>query len=826
MEAVDYAVGSKPALQADPNESALYVKAGVKTFAEAPNVPHIMLHTKRLAIYNRQPKIVKFVHRVNRNAVDVEFAASILHMTTVHYDLDLVVCVLDNGSVSIYKVDEMPNTELRCANVTTVEGINAERCFSFQLPGTTHSTSSPLAGKALLFINAKGDRTVYSVENQKALSSGKDQPRAPLDATSVGFVNGLVALPSGAQGQMTLVRADTFAPMIQKPWFPHETGCCATRVLSAGKSNGLVTFSNDFTELRIWAFTSGAIALLQTLNFTFPEGISPAPRQMVFDKDESYAFLWETNGNSVLVCEFTDDRTAITRITDWHIGGAGSDASATEPLLSLAPVLRKVNANGTTITNMTLFVRTPNGICRHVLDNNKLDGDANVGSAGDEAEDSKKNPTANVKKWFAESSASPASLATPSSIQAHITSMQGGQTRINVVDNAAAERQTQEALAKQQEAYRGSLQNIHRAVLGMEKQANENLSVLRSAEAQRNAQAAGRSSGQQVAAEVAALAKRQAANNGGGSSDEVHASEQALEAFLMSIRHAVSMTASQCLVASLNSVVPTAVDRCWTTQLKPAFDKRDDVPLPKMSTLPSMVQFCEQMDKAHGMQTDLIRRQRDSESAKCGALARRVRETADASIKNGKAFLKNLQDELHGLSDSIEECKSVVGSSFNAAGPAIPPKETDEAAFAAAEKLAKQGEWKLAVQKIVQHGSIPASMRFLATDFVKENRDRICGPAVLSIPSFITLLQHVTHDMMSSTGMLPMRIDWAHALAVGMDESLSAPATAEDQKLIEASALDFANILDSLDAVDVKGSLDASSRRKHKLIRKVISAYQ
>uniref|UniRef100_A0A7S1LXK9 Uncharacterized protein n=1 Tax=Neobodo designis TaxID=312471 RepID=A0A7S1LXK9_NEODS len=816
MDAVEYKRGSQPLLTVEAGNTATFVAQTLKNFADV-KTPHCMCSLRRFSVYNKLPNAIKFVQRITLKAVDVTFDTAVLHIAPLHAEANSVVVVTEGGNVALVRATELPDKSVTADTEETFSVKGAVRAVVHQRVGTSHKPDDVRAGKQLIVFGEAGQAAkVDLTAGAKLAMHGTGAKTAPVAASAA---NGIVAFADGKEVRVqTVDKLGT--SVLSKAWAPHADAVDFVHVIGRGAASGearIITSAGN--ETRTWTVAASGATLHQTAEVAEGAEAAAGPLLKAVDVDEDFLFVADGATGRVLVFElgFTAMPVCVERITEW---------SVEEPIVSLAPVYRKVKAEGATAarSEMAIVARVASGVKRFSLDRARLHGASNVAeaapqqaSASPASAPSASSPAAAsgstsdlVKRFGLDKAPTPAApAATPGFTQ--ITSTTGGQT---TTKSNLDPRAVQAALEEQQRSFAAALRALDAATVNLERSANDALGTLRAQ--QSAAAAAGEASAKQVASSI--FANMPAATGGVAGADGAPAiNKDVLAGFTGAITDAASITVAQALSASLKHHAGNAADRV-TTMMANAADK-EGIQLPKLSSLPSMQGIAEAVDKAQAAQNELFRRQKEQDAAKYKPMVRAVQDKATRQANATNSYLQELKAELAAL-------KSDIGAA--GALPSAPAGATESAeqVFEAAVEMANVGRWGDALVKVTSVGQPALLMRFLETDFIAANKDSITPEVAKSVPLFVACAQQLTANLVDNVGMIPFKAGWLTDFAVAFDELAHEAKDAKITAELRASQVHIANVIDNVDAAtQEKKSLDRSTRRNLTVARRALQSY-
>lgn len=779
MELVEFAAGSKPPLTFPSTGVQPLVKSTLKNFSDA-TTPHCMASTRKYTVYNKSPTVAKVLQRVSGKGADLELPGNVLQISSLHYDSDQFVAVLDNGEVVFLKTAEQPDSSLSFSIVDSHIVLGAARVVVSQRPGTVHNPQDPRQHKVVLAFARNGAVQLIGTDGVKKLADIGELPGA------VAGGSGLVVF--ARKNKVSVRSADNFGDeVLSKAWLPHgDDACTAVHVFDrAGPEGNVMLLTAAGNEVRLWSLAKGSVSLHQTVSV-----IGEDPRSVHVDSNSAYVCLFSKS--TVIVCELAEKSFVAHRITEWALG---------DDIVSASLTYRKVQSNGTTRTDFNVIVRNGGGVQRNTFDAERLEGAPNVGEATSSASQEPANNDS-VKKWFANATPVPAAAAPPTVTQ--ITSTVGGSRTVQQSVDASALAAT---VSEQQRMFAEQLAQLDAAVVALEHRANENLSIFRGTGSA--ATAAGQAAARQHAAMVFNGMK-----SGGAANLNFTVNTEVLDGFTDAVRSAASVTVQHALANGLKHHAGNAADRA-STIVANAMDKDSGMTLPKVTTLPSMQALLEAIDKGHAQQNELFRRQKEQDNAKYRNIVRAAQEKSTKASASVKEYLDRVRGE-------IADTKKDIAAVNNTDIPAAAPEDTEDSIYAAAMQAAEQGRWRESLLKVTGPGRVPVVLRFLDADFVRSNRSSVCNADVVDFPVFLALVQQLTSDLVTNTGLIPTRVEWLYEFVIAFDHKISSPV-GPDQAFIESHRIQFSNALDAINAVDaLKGSVDRQTRRQVTVCKKVL----
>ena len=801
-DSIEYFVDKKNRLTPDDKNVSFMVKSTAKGAQ-----PPILNITKKYIIYTKTSTVVRVIHRQTFKYADMSVDANVASVSLLHFESDLFFVVLVDGSLIGAKVKELPDQSIQCISTPDVIAPSApsdkiQSVKVLQRTGTEHSTTNVKAGKMVVAFSPDGDVFSSGIDDKPTFSKIATLPDGAPQIAVAGSKRGVLGVQKKFN-EFALYTAERFGEnLLKKSWFPHEDTAWM-HIFDVGVGNDpiiIATMSTAYDELRFWSYENGNMNLNQTIAIAAPadelengkENTNTTHRMAVVDADEGHLFLLN-GGGSMLVFELDAERKA-QRVTDWAVA---------REAVAAAPVFRKVSRGGGHVEReMTVILKVDGNVVRVILDNIRLLGQPNLFKKGEG------ESTADLAdKWFPQPHTK-APLEEKKE-RATVTSTIGGGSRPPSSEELAATamKAKMSAIAEQQAMFGSILSQLDGLAVGLERQANDSLSVLRG-----------------LGPAAAATGREFAANhpyehkNGMEHKTSTDVSPVVVEAVTVAVRGAASMTAASAVPKGLRNAAHGAVNTAMNS-----IDYDKEAPQPRVMSHPSIRALTEVIDKAHTQQNQLFARQKEQESAKMKSMVAKTQVKAKKTMSETLSYFEAMREEITSLRNEV----AVVYQTASAprAGPATSVRSDDQV-LATAIELAQTGQWSRSLNEILSVSSPQLLINYLETKIVKENRSNIVSSKIMTLPIFISLMQQLTDNMIEMPGAIPIRIEWVYELTIGYDY-LADPDDV-DKTAIEQNRVTFDNILDSIEALctgEHKQNVDRTSRRQLTLVRKALAPY-
>lgn len=774
-----------------PSNVVPFVKVSMKNFAEGERT--VMASTKKLSLLtSKNAQHVKVINRLTGRFVDITdlVKTPIVDAYALSYEASVFGVVAKGGFAALVAVNDQADGELSYETKTVQFPEDISRIAVVSVAGTVHSEADKLAQKEIVGLGTNGTVHVADVESGRSRPLLTKTVAVDVPFLDFNYETRLLASP-GSRGTVQLTFLDSGKAVLERSWAPHSNDPISALAIlpkvSVAHGTLIVTCSDNNTDVRLWALKDGVVSLQQSLlvsGATAEE--AGTPRLLTVDPSGDYVMLASTADAdaSMVMLEVDNTRGRFRRSTDWNLLSG---------VVALNAIVRKRKQGASVIVETAAVIRTSEKVSMVVFDAEKLTGSANIGA---DAAAAGGKTGSNVLKWFGSTPAPAAPLQRESSavVSSSLDKKEGAAKSGPTA--AVVEKQGLAALQKQNSNVTSLLDEIDQRVVALQQLATQSLKALQAQSVRDAARAAGQDHGTRSTFRPAGAQASQSA----GLPPQT---TEVIRSFSEAVKTGIRESATRCIEQSLAKNLPAATAK--SMDYMEAAEKSNSA-LPKLASTEGMQQFQAAIDKLNAAQIKMIKAESGIAARTAMVAVSGSKEAVESAVSRFQQYVSKVNAEVKLLRNDVAELRAKGGVGSAPAEPLTLEK---------VHGMLAAGNWVAAFAAVVEAADVDLLINVLESEPVERHRDTLLNPATLPFPIVLAVLKQLAHDLDSRLGAIPLRVGWISEFAMDWDEKLHDMAAnkGDDARALRQAADAFAEIVEALSAVNVKGKIDTTSRR-------------